>query len=161
MASLFNKFYDALGVMLGSVAPAAAREWSLVSVRNEATGHIIIFRVVKTFVGGFIKADQPVRVILEWAYKGNNGQPVGLEAGSMNAFEDAIDPALAQEGFATLALVSTGEDMRKWTYYAKSEAEFHLRMKRALGTGPAYPVQVQVSADPGWTRYQEIRSKIS
>lgn len=42
----------------------------------------------------------------------------------MNLLEDALESVLKEDGFATLALVSTGEDLREWTYYAKSEDEF-------------------------------------
>jgi uncharacterized protein YndB with AHSA1/START domain len=161
MVSFFKKFGMAMQAALGADSPGAALEWVLVTSRNEATGNVILFRVVKHFSSGFNKTEQPVRVILEWPYKGSNGQPVGTEGAAMNAFEDAVDPMLLEDGFATLALVSTGEDLRKWTYYARSEAEFLARLKRALARHPVYPVNIQIAADPGWSRYQEIRSKVA
>jgi hypothetical protein len=45
--------------------------------------------------------------------------------------ENALESALEEEHFATLALVSTGEVLREWTYYAKCEREFVARLNYA------------------------------
>jgi hypothetical protein len=51
------------------------------------------------------------------------GLPVTQEQIRMDEMEDGLEP-IEESGLATLALVSTGENLREWTYYAKSEDEF-------------------------------------
>ena len=46
----------------------------------------------------------------------------------MNQVEDMLESVLKEDGFATLALLSTGEGLREWTYYSKSETEFMARL---------------------------------
>jgi hypothetical protein len=65
----------------------------------------------------------------------------------MILFEDALGPVLEQERFATLALVSTGENLREWIYYAKSEARFVARFEYALAGMPAFPIEIHVAQD--------------
>jgi len=145
---------------MGSVPPSAAREWALTSAKNPATGRVTLFRYIKVFTPGFAQADLPVKVILSWNYKGSNGQPLALDSESMNAFEDLLEPVIGEDGFATLALVSTGNDLREWTYYAKSQDEFMRRLSRAHMTQPRYPVAVHAVRDANWSAYKEFLSKV-
>ena len=78
----------------------------------------------------------------------------------MNALEDALESVLKEEGFATLALVSTGENLREWTYYAKSEAEFVSRLNYAFGGTPAFPIEIHTARDPNWEMYEEFKAGI-
>ena len=74
----------------------------------------------------------------------------------MDAMESLLEPAVEADGFATLALVSTGEDTREWIYYAKSEDGFFARLNQALGGQPAFPIEIHVADDPKWANYQEF-----
>ena len=88
------------------------------------------------------------------------GQPVAEDHERMNALEDALESVLKEEGFATLALVSTGENLREWTYYAKSEAEFMSRLNYAFGGTPAFPIEIHTARDPNWEMYEEFKAGI-
>jgi len=75
----------------------------------------------------------------------------------MIQFEDALGPILEQERFATLALVSTGENLREWIYYAKSEDGFAARFDYAFAGMSAFPIEIHVAHDPQWATYEQFR----
>ena len=64
----------------------------------------------------------------------------------MDAMEDLLTAAVEADGFSSLALVSTGEDLREWIYYTKSEDGFLARLNRALGGHPAFPIEIHTAA---------------
>jgi len=78
----------------------------------------------------------------------------------MNLLEDALEPVLDQTRFATLALVSTGEDLREWTYYAKSEDEFMARLNFAFAGMPAFPIEIHTAHDPTWGLYEQFKAGV-
>lgn len=78
----------------------------------------------------------------------------------MDLMEDALEPLMEKDGFATLALVSTGENLREWTYYAKSEDEFMARLNKALAGKPAFPIEVHTATDPKWTMYEKFKAGV-
>ena len=58
--------------------------------------------------------------------------------------------------FATLALVSTGADLREWIYYVKSEEGFLARLNQALGAQSPFPIEIHIAEDSKWSNYQEF-----
>lgn len=76
----------------------------------------------------------------------------------MNSFEDVLESALKDEGFATLALVSTGEQLREWIYYAKSETEFMARLNYALAGMPPFPIEIDTAYDSSWDTYDRFKA---
>jgi len=65
----------------------------------------------------------------------------------MNLLEDTLESVLKDDSFATLALVSTGENFREWIYYAKSETEFEARFDYALDGMPPFPIEIHIASD--------------
>jgi hypothetical protein len=61
---------------------------------------------------------------------------------------------------ATLALVSTGDNLREWTYYVKSETEFMVRLNYALVGVPAFPIEIHAVSDPDWDMYEKFKAGI-
>jgi hypothetical protein len=90
--------------------------------------------------GGFTATrgdhSQPIRIITVWKYQSESGQPIAEDHQRMNLLEDTLESFLKDDGLATLALVS-GEDLREWTYYAKSEDEFMGRLNYAFAAMPS------------------------
>ena len=78
----------------------------------------------------------------------------------MDAMEDALQPNLEKDGFATLALVSTGENLREWTYYVKSEEEFFSRLNKALAGKAVFPIDIHTAADSTWAMYEKFRAGV-
>lgn len=139
---------------------AFAQTWATVTSTNQSNGRVIIFRYISEFGPSFNRSSQPVRMILAWKYQSVSGMPDSTEHQRMNVMEDAMEPFLENDGFATLALVSTGENLREWTYYAKSEAEFLVRLNKALAGRSAFPIDVHTAADPKWSMYEKFKTGV-
>jgi hypothetical protein len=60
----------------------------------------------------------------------------------------------------TLALVSTGENLREWTYYAKSEDGFMARLNYALAELPPFPIEIHIAFDPKWETYEQFNAGV-
>jgi hypothetical protein len=136
------------------------RVWATAISTNADNGKKIFFRFAKEFGPSFDRTSQPVRVIIVWRYQSETGQPIADEFRRMNELEDALAPILDQDRFATLALVSTGEGLREWTYYAQSENEFEARFEHALAEHSVYPIEIHAAHDPTWQMYEEFKSGI-
>lgn len=134
--------------------------WATVISTNTQNSRKIIFRYAKEFSATFDQASQPVRIIIVWKYQSENGQPVAEDHQRMELLEDSLESVLNQDGFATLALVSTGEDLREWTYYAKSEDEFMARLNYAFAGMPAFPIEIHTACDPSWDVYEQFKAGV-
>ena len=134
--------------------------WATAISTNASNGRKFIFRYAEQFSPTFERASQPIRIIIVWKYHSDTGQPISDEHQRMNQMEDALESALDPDGFATLALVSTGEDLREWTYYSKSEDEFMARLNFAFVEAPRYPIEIHIAADPNWDLYEQFRNSI-
>ena len=99
---------------------------------ERGNGRKIFFRFANIFSPVFDRASQPIRIIISWKYHSSAGLPGSEEHRQMIQFEEVLGPVLDQGGFATLALVSPGEDLRGWIYYAQSEGEFAARFDYAF-----------------------------
>ena len=138
-----------------------ARIWATAISSNTHSGRKIIFRYAKELSPSFDRASQPVRVIIVWKYQSESGQPVAEDHQRMNLLEDALESTFKQSsGFATLALVSTGEGLREWTYYTRSEHEFMARLNFAFAGMPAFPIEIHPAYDPDWNVYEEFKAGV-
>jgi len=125
---------------------------------NESNGRAIVFRFVHDFGPGFDRTALPDRIILVWKYQSAGGMPAVAERQRMDALEDAVDPVVSRDGFAALVLVSTGENLREWIYYTRSEDGFLKRLNRALAGKSAFPIEIHAAADPLWTTYEKFKA---
>lgn len=136
----------------------SAQTWATAISRNG--DRQIVFRFVKDFAADFQRKSQPDRVILVWKYKSENGMPSRPERERMDELEDLLKPTIEDGGFSTIALVSTGENLREWIYYTKSEREFMTRLNVALRGQKAFPIQIHAAPDPHWTSYERFKSDV-
>ncbi len=134
-----------------------AQTWATAISTNQSNGRAIVFRYTAEFAPNFDRASQPSRIILAWKYKSEKGMPSTSERERMDAMEDALSPVLENDGFATLALVSTGEDLREWTYYVRSTDEFLVRLNKALTGKTAFPIEIHTASDPTWSMYEKFK----
>jgi hypothetical protein len=137
-----------------------AQVYATATSTNERNGRVIIFRYIQDFGPGFSRATQPDRVILVWKYHSGKGMPEVNERQRMDALEDALAPVLENDRFATLALVSTGENLREWIYYTQSQDEFLKRLNSALNGKPAFPIEIHTASDPLWTTYETFKAGV-
>jgi hypothetical protein len=134
--------------------------WATAISTNAGNGRKIIFRYAKELSPTFDRASQPIRIIIVWRYKSDRGMPNWDDHQQMNLLEDTLEPVLGEDRFATLALVSTGEDLREWTFYVKSEDEFFTRLNRALGGMPRFPIEIHTASDPTWDMYEQFKAGV-
>lgn len=139
---------------------ASAQVWATATSTHSTNGRVIIFRYLKELGPGFKKSLQPDRIVLVWRYQSDKGMPVLEERQRMDAMEDALEPFVGKDNLASLALVSTGENLREWTYYARSEDEFMDRLNQALAGKPAFPIEVHTAADPQWDMYETFKAGV-
>jgi hypothetical protein len=67
-----------------------------------------------------------------------SGLPVAAEREEMDRMEDMLSPFVEKVGFGMLAMVSTGNGFREWTYYVRSEDEFLKALNVALAGSGAF-----------------------
>jgi hypothetical protein len=134
--------------------------WATAVSTNRENGRKIIFRYAEHLRPTFDRASQPIRVIIVWKYQSENGHPIAEEHQRMIQLENSLESVLETDRFATLAMVSTGEDLREWTYYARSENEFMARLNYALAQTTAFPIEIHSASDPSWDVYEQFRAGV-
>jgi hypothetical protein len=160
-----RRFLVAIAMSASAAAFAApptgdAAVWATAISRHATNGRVMIFRYVKEFQPGFERSSLPDRVILVWRYASESGLPASVEREAMDRLEDLLAPVVERTGFAMLALVSTGENLREWTYYTKSEAEFLQVLNRALAQQPRFPLEIHAAPDAKWATYERFRQGV-
>lgn len=136
------------------------RTWATAISTHADNGRKIIFRYADEHSLVFDPASQPVRIIIVWKYQSESGLPVAEDNQRMNALEDSLESVLKESGFATLALVSTGEGLREWTYYAKSEDEFMARLNYAFAGVSPFPIEIHTAHDPSWDLWEQFKAGV-
>jgi hypothetical protein len=139
------------------------KSWATATSTHAESGRVIIFRFADVFDEEFDRSSLPDRVIIRWRYEdeAEKGMPLYADRVRMDEMEDLLDPVVAKDGFSVLALVSTGEHLREWIYYTRSEEEFLERLNAALRERPAFPIEILTARDPAWQTYVEFRSGLS
>jgi len=160
LATLTNR---AIGIVIADNAKdnkMAATVWATAISKNQSNGRAIIFRFIKEFGENFDRITTPIRIIIAWSYDSETGMPPTDVREWMDSTEDALKLAVEKEHFANLVLVSTGENLREWTYYTRSESEFMDRLNVALASHPVAPISIHISEDSQWTMYDEFRCHV-
>ena len=119
-----------------------------------------MFRYAKDFREGFQRSAFPDRVILVWKYKSESGMPLPTEREAMDRMEDLLEPLVEKSGTSVLALVSTGENLREWIFYAKTEQEFLAALNKALTGQPRFPIEIHAGRDSQWSSYERFRKGV-
>jgi hypothetical protein len=139
---------------------ASVLTWATAKSTHSGNGRVVVFRYAENLNPAFDRKCQPDRIIVVWKYHSDSGMPFKEEHARMNKLEDALALVIEKEGFATLALVSTGENLREWTYYARSEDEFMARLNYAFIGEDSFPIEIHIESDPEWSMYEKFRAGI-
>jgi hypothetical protein len=86
--------------------------------------------------------------------------PEQSERKRMDLLEDLLSPKVEVNAVSKLVLVSTGENLREWTYYAKSEDDFLAKLNLALRGQAAFPIEIHAAPDPKWSSYDGFRKEV-
>ena len=155
-----NKILLIIALIIYTSSHAVAQTWGIATSKNEKLGTAIVFRYVDQFDKNFNRSSQPDRIIIDWHYKGEKGMPSQQEKERMDALEDALAVEIETNGFATLSLVSTGDNLREWIYYSKSEATFLDKLNKILAKNPSFPIDIHTAKDQEWSSYQRFRFEL-
>ena len=147
-------------VLLLMTATSNAQTWATAISKNEIDGRAIVFRYIKEFRDGFVRTTQPDRIIIVWRYDGEKGMPSQEERQRMDELEDSLAPVIENE-FSSLVFVSTGDNLREWTYYTQSGDDFLSHLNLALRSKPAFPIEIYVAPDPSWVTYDRFAGNIN
>lgn len=150
----------ALTLFAASAMSEEITSWATAVSKQESTDRAIVFRYAKEFRDGFKKSAFPDRIILVWKYKSDSGMPVPKEREAMDRMEDLLAPLVEKSGVSVLALVSTGENLREWIFYAKAEQEFLAALNKALTGQSRFPIEVHAGRDPEWSSYERFRKGV-
>lgn len=156
---MMNRRSIVLALLLTMPISSIAQVWATAISRNESAGTTIVYRYIKEFRKDFARDKQPDRIIVVWRYQGGKGMPSPEERARMDELEDALAP-LQADGFSTLALVSTGDNLKEWTYYAQKEDEFFRRLNDVLHAKKSFPIEIHASPDPTWTTYERFATGV-
>lgn len=156
---------SALLICVTALAPAAAESsealiWATAVSKHATKDRAIVFRYAEGFREGFQRSSLSHRVILSWRYESPSGMPSTSEREAMERMEDLLATHVEKSGFALLTLVSTGENLREWVYYASSERAFLAALNDALAGHPLVPIEIQASPDPDWSTYSSFRRNL-
>jgi hypothetical protein len=134
-----------------TVPSSGVRTWATATSTNgERT---IVYRFVLNLGAGSHRSRQSARVFLVWRFESETGMPSSFESQRMNQLEDTLAPHLEEGGIATLAMVSTGDGLREWTYYAESVETFLTKLNLAFVGLEPFPIEIHDSLDPDWQYY--------
>lgn len=134
--------------------------WATAVSKQPGTDRTIVFRYAKDFRKGFQRSTFPDRVIIVWKYKSDSGMPVQAEREAMDRMEDLLAPLVGNSGVSVLALVSTGENLREWIFYARTEREFLADLNKVLTGQPRFPIEIHAGSDPEWASYERFRKGV-
>ena len=143
-----------------SASAAEVSGWATAVSKQAGTDRAIVFRYAKEFRKGFQKTDFPNRIIIVWKYKSDSGMPVNVERETMDHMEDLLAPLVENPETSVLTLVSTGENLREWAFYAKSEDQFYSLLNRALAGQPRFPIEIHSGPDTSWLTYENFRKSV-
>lgn len=136
---------------------AAEDVWATAIAERPTDGRRVIFRYVDEFRHPLERTEFPYVVVLSWRYSSESGMPVGDVIDAMYEVEDRLRQASENGGRGMLVLISTGENVRLWTYYAKSDVDFRATVSSALVPISRFPIEVSSRHDPAWTEYERFK----
>ena len=149
-------------LLAAAMAPMSAqaqdggKTWATAVAERPSDGHRIVYRFIQEYVPSFDRSKYPIRVTLAWRYESSTGMPSVVERESMDKLEDLLSPQLEESALASLALVRTGDNLRQWTYYAKSEPAFRSRLDQVLRGAGSFPIEVNAEPEPSWETYERF-----
>ncbi|WP_423012096.1 DUF695 domain-containing protein [Undibacterium sp. Ji83W] len=146
--------------VLTIIPNASAQVWATATSKHRTDDRVIVFRYLKEFKNGYDVTQYPDRVILTWTYFGNKGMPSKDERVKMDKLEDTLQPLLDKNNLATLTIVSTGNNVREWKYYARSGDSFKHALDLVLKEFSDLSLEFQSSRDPEWTAYKSFKATV-
>ena len=154
--SMKHKLFVGAAALIVAVA-SAAQTWATATAKHPGRDRVIVYRFLDELPSGVDKTAQPDRFIVSWRFEGERGMPAPAVRQQMDAMEDAIEAMDVGGQTATLAVVSTGDNLRQWVYYVKSRQDFTARLNRARVAMRALHSNCVLSRTPAGKRTNHSR----
>tara|TARA_B100001769_G_C21786398_1_gene428931 strand:- start:148 stop:588 length:441 start_codon:yes stop_codon:yes gene_type:complete len=100
----------------------------------------------------------PVLAVVSWKYDGskNNGMPDEETNSQMMALEDALEDQLDKSSIYKRAYSRTGNSLKEFLYYTKSQEEFMALLNNQLRGHQPYPIEINLYRDPEWEELKKL-----
>lgn len=144
-------------IAVARAEPQQKDVWATAIAERPSDGRRVIFRYVKEFGHSIERSAFPYAIVLAWRFASETGMPQGVAVDAMYELEDRLSARVESSGLGRLVLISTGENVRLWTYYVKSDIEFRAALEAALVPASKFPVEVSSKHDPTWTEYERFK----
>lgn len=97
-------------------------------------------------------------VVVSWQYDGrdNNGMPLPGTNAKMILLEDALEDIAETSILAIRAYSRTGNNLKEFVYYTRSQDEFIMSMNKKLAVHERYPIEITFYEDPHWSELAKL-----
>lgn len=122
----------------------------------------VIFKYLDPLPGLSVRSAYPSLVVVSWSYDGSdrNGMPPDHVNKRMIELEDALD-LIEEAGVAMMVYSKTGDDLKEFAMYARSQKLFMEHLNTVSAAHPIYPIQVNLYQDAEWRDYSAFRESVS
>jgi len=102
----------------------------------------------------------PFLTVVSWKYDGteNNGMPLKEINNRMIILEDAIENSMNSTDFFTHVYSRTGNNLKEFAYYSKSQKDFMEILNLTLEKHEAYPIEINFYEDKEWADFKTVIS---
>ena len=102
----------------------------------------------------------PFLTVVSWKYDGteNNGMPISEVNNRMITLEEAIENSMHSTDLFTHVYSRTGNNLKEFAYYTKSQKDFMEILNRTLEKHDAYPIEINFYEDKEWSEFKTVIS---
>jgi hypothetical protein len=120
----------------------------------------VIMKFVNELPENKIMSKLPFLTVISWKYDGseNNGMPLEEINQRMIILEDAIENSMLSSKIFTHVYSRTGNNLKEFTYYTKSQDDFMKMLNKTLKKHAEYPIGINFYEDKEWTDFKKVIS---
>ncbi len=118
----------------------------------------VIMKFVNELPENKIMTGLPFLTVISWKYDGseNNGMPETEVNNRMIILEDAIEDSMESTDLFTHVYSRTGNNLKEFTYYSKSQKDFMEILNLTLKKHNVYPIEINFYEDKEWTDFKKV-----
>jgi hypothetical protein len=132
----------------------ADNSWALAEASDD--GRPLVFRFRTGFPSTVKRSRFPLMIAITWRFESDSGMPSNREKASMDDLEESLSHVVESTGKAVLTVIVTGNEVREWQFYTRSQDEFMRLLNQALAGKPRFPIEISTDDDPDWEAYSKF-----
>ena len=120
----------------------------------------VIIKCVNELPAKNVMSKLTILTVISWKYDGteNNGMPLAEVNNRMIILENAIENSMNSTDLFTHVYSRTGNNLKEFAYYSKSQKDFMEILNRTLEKHNSYPIEINFYEDKEWTDFETILS---